>query len=108
MEQAPRARRPSPAWTILAGLAMVATLLVDGVLLWGVVSYPLAGRPQTPGDWIVAAVLASAMVGALVVLLRLIGRRRPGWLGLLVAALGLALPGGIALQIALSGPPFIS
>lgn len=108
MEQPPRARRPSPAWALVVGLVMVATLLVDGVLLWAVVSYALGARRLTAGDWIVAAVLGSAMVGALVVLLRLIGRRRPGWLALLVAVLGLALPGTIAVLIALSSPPFIS
>jgi uncharacterized membrane protein len=90
----------------MAGLAMAATLLVDGMLMWAVISYALSGRPLTAGDWVVSVMLVGALAGALVVLLRLIGRRPPGWLGLLVFLVGLVLPGVIVLLIALSGPPF--
>ena len=99
---------PSPAWTAVAGLAMAATLLVDGVLMWAVISYMVSGLPLTTADWIVSGLLVSAMAGALVVLLRLIRRQRPGWLAMLVLLVGLAFPGAIALILALSGPPFVS
>ncbi len=87
---------------------MAATLLVDGVLMYAVLSYMIKGLPLTTADWIVSALLVSAMAGALVVLLRLIRRQRPGWLALLVLLVGLAFPGAIALILALSGPPFVS
>lgn len=86
---------------------MAVTLLLDGFLLWGVGSYVAAGRALTTADWIVSAVLVGAVLGALVVLLRLIGGRRPGWLALLVVILGLAFPVAVAVLIALSGPPIV-
>jgi hypothetical protein len=101
-------RSPSPAWTAVAGLAMAATLFVDGVLMWAVISYMVNGLPLTTADWIVSGLLVAAIAGALVVLLRLIRRQRPGWLALLVLLVGLAFPGAIALILALSGPPFVS
>jgi hypothetical protein len=99
--------RPSALWVLICGLGMVATLLVDGVLLWAVISYAATGRPLTTPDWIVSAGLVLAMLGALLVLLRLIGGHRPGWLGLPVVVMGLALPLAIAAAFALSGPPFV-
>lgn len=86
---------------------MVVTLLVDGVLLWAVISYAASGRAPTAADWFVSAGLAIAIMGALVVLLRLIRGHRPGWLGLPVVVMGLALPALIAAAFALSGPPFV-
>jgi hypothetical protein len=99
--------RPSAAWAISVGLAMVATLLVDGVLLWAVISYAATGRPLVTSDWVISAGLIAAMVGALLVLLRLIRGHRPGWLGLPVVVVGLALPAAIAAAFALAGPPFV-
>jgi hypothetical protein len=99
--------RPSVLWAIVSGLGMVATLLVDGILLWAVISYAASGRPLTTPDWIVSAGLVLAMLGALVVLMRLIHRHRPGWLGLPVVVMGLALPLAIAAAFALSGPPVV-
>ena len=99
--------RPSGFWAIISGLGMVATLLVDGILLWAVISYAATGRPLTTSDWFISAGLVAAMLGAMVVLLRLISGHRPGWLGLPVVVMGLVLPGAIAAAFALSGPPFV-
>jgi hypothetical protein len=100
-------QRPSAPWAITAGLGMAATLLVDGVLLWAVISYAVSGRSLVTADWFISAVLVAAMLGASVVLLRLIRGHRPGWLGLPVVLLGLVLPGVIAALFALAGPPFV-
>ena len=83
---------------------MALTLLVDGVLLWAVISYAASGHTPTTADWFVSAGLIIAILGALLVLLRLIRGHRPGWLGLPVVVMGLALPGLIAAAFALSGP----
>jgi hypothetical protein len=100
-------RAPSTLWATMAGLGMAATLLVDGVLLRAVISYAASGRPLTPGDWFISAGLVAAMLGAVIVLLRLIRGLRPGLLGLPVVVMGLALPAAIAAAFALSGPPFV-
>lgn len=101
-------QRPSAVWAFLVGLAMAATLLVDGFLLWVVVSYAASGHAPTSSDWLISAGLAIAMLGALIVLLRLIRGHRPGWLGLPVVVMGLVLPVLIAAAFALSGPPFVT
>jgi len=86
---------------------MAATLFVDGILLWAVISYAATGRPLTATDWFISAGLIAAVLGASLVLLRLIRGHRPGWLGLPVVIMGLALPVAIAAAFALSGPPFV-
>ena len=98
---------PSVPWAILSGLCMAATLLVDGVLLWAIVSYAATGRPLVASDWVISAGLVAAMLGAILVLFRLIRGQRPGWLGLPVIVMGLLLPALIVAAFALAGPPFV-
>jgi hypothetical protein len=107
MGQNPTERTPPALWRVAVGLAMAATLLVDGVLLWAILSYAATGRPLTASDWVISAGLTAAMLGALLVLLRLIQGHRPGWLGLPVVVMGLVLPILIAIAFAVSGPPFV-
>jgi len=58
---------------------MAATLFVDGILLWAVISYAATGRPLTATDWFISAGLIAAVLGASLVLLRLIRGHR-AWL----------------------------